>query len=207
MSFKPKPTSNQPLIPAGLHRAICYSIIDLGTQKTSYEGQDTGWKEQINITFELPEVRGTFKDADGNEVDKPRVVGKTYTLSFYSEAALAKLYLAWQGKELKSEKQIPPLLGENCQVMMAHKTNKDGSLKSKMVSITPLSGNMEIMKPENPMVIYEIEQGEPPAHLPNWMKEEIKKSREFQAMSDNAQELPCDYNGSEPTPGDDIPWE
>ena len=64
-------------VPAGMHLARCFRIVDLGTQKTSYMGKDK-LNRKILIQFEIHS-----EDADGNPLltDKgePLSISKRYT--------------------------------------------------------------------------------------------------------------------------------
>jgi len=204
MSFKPKPAgSNFPPVPAGTHHAICYSIVDIGTH---YNEKYDKTAQKVIFTFELPDVRIDI-DKDGEKKNLPRAISQTYTLSFHEKANLTKDITAWRGKPIGSDEEgvISGRLGENCLLTITN-TTKDGRTYANIAGIAGLMSSMTPKKPENPAVIYEIESGEPPEAIPQWIRDRIKESKEFQAMSDNAQELPCDYTGSEPTPGDDIPF-
>ena len=197
MSFKPKPPkSNRKQVPIGTHHAICYGIIDTGTQFSEKFDKES---QEIILNFEFPDHRDNFDDGDGNMVDKPLVLSRTYTLSFHEKSNLCKDLTAWLGRPPKAG-DIQSRMGANCFAVIEHTE----SGKSKIASIVSLHSSVTPKEPENPKIMYEIEQGEPPETMYDWIKDRIKESKEFQAMSDNAQELPCDYNGSEPTPGDDI---
>ena len=43
-----------PSVSIGVHKARCVKIIDLGTQKSDFDGNVT-WKRQVLIIFETPE--------------------------------------------------------------------------------------------------------------------------------------------------------
>ena len=47
-----KPVSNFKPVPAGMHLARCYKIIDLGTQKSEYKG-DVKLLSKVMIQFEV----------------------------------------------------------------------------------------------------------------------------------------------------------
>ena len=57
----------------GVHEARCVKVIDLGTQKSTFEGETT-WKRQVMLIWELPEQ---LKDG------MPLTISKFYNLSLH----------------------------------------------------------------------------------------------------------------------------
>jgi hypothetical protein len=79
------------LVPAGMHLARCYRIIDLGTQPTKF-----GDKLQVMIQFE---VHG--EDDEGNPLltsyGEPLSISKTYTNSLNEASNLSAHLESWRG--------------------------------------------------------------------------------------------------------------
>ena len=75
-------------VPDGSHLARCYRIIDMGTQKTEFEGK-VKFLPKVMIQFE---VHG--EDAEGNPTitskNEPMSISKNYTLSLADKATLRK---------------------------------------------------------------------------------------------------------------------
>ena len=63
--------------PAGTHRAICYRVIDLGTQQSEYQGQ-TKHQRKIMLSWELVDER---MPASGDYPERPFTIHQRYTLS------------------------------------------------------------------------------------------------------------------------------
>lgn len=76
------------LPPAGTHLAICYRVIDLGTQETNWQGQ-TKRQHKILVSWELPDE----KMSDG----RPFTISQRYTWSMSDKAALRKDLESWRG--------------------------------------------------------------------------------------------------------------
>jgi len=86
----PKPDeSNYVAPPAGLQPAVCTGIIDLGTQKVTFQGQEKQ-QRKIRILFELLDE----KQADG----RPFTISKKYTLSMSDRANLKADLEGWRGR-------------------------------------------------------------------------------------------------------------
>ena len=73
------------IAPAGSHDAVCYTIVDLGTQSTPY-----GVKRQLYLAWELP--------GELTPKGKPFVVGKFYTLTGDARGALRQDLESWFGR-------------------------------------------------------------------------------------------------------------
>ena len=100
----------------------CYSIIDLGTQVTTY-----GPKRQILMSVELPLQTEEFEG-----VVKPMMASKKYTLSFNKKAILRKDMESWYGKKF-NDKDIEnsggfdpsKILGRTGQVLLEENDTGD----------------------------------------------------------------------------------
>ena len=96
--FLPQPTEggNFEPAPAGTHVAICYRVIDLGTQESVYNGEKKSARKVL-ISWELPNE----EKADG----KPFVISATYTWSMHEKSTLRKTLEAWRGAAPPSPKR------------------------------------------------------------------------------------------------------
>lgn len=83
--------------PVGVHLARCIGIIDLGTQKSEYQGQ-ANIRRQCVVKWELPE---TLMD-DG----RPFVVSKFYTTSLSEKANLRADLVNWRGRDFTPEELL-----------------------------------------------------------------------------------------------------
>src|SRR5258708_18184466 len=95
-------------VPAGSYTAVCYRVIDLGTQFSEFYKKAS---HKIMISWELDE-----KMADG----KPYSIHKRYTLSSGKNAALRKDLESWRGKAFTNEEfgtfDIGVLIGVGCMI-------------------------------------------------------------------------------------------
>lgn len=169
--------------PAGAHRAVCIGFIDLGTQKTEYQGQ-TSHKRLIRIRWELADE---FMD-DG----KPFTISKRYTWSMGDRANLRKDLESWRGKPFEKSDFGPSgfdtrkLLGVPCLLTIVHKDSQNG-IFANISAISPLPKGME--KPgghNNELSYVALEKGRFSQDdfdlLHEKTKEQIRLSPEYQEV-------------------------
>jgi hypothetical protein len=111
------------LVPAGMHLARCYRIIDLGTQPTKF-----GDKHQVMIQFE---VHG--EDDEGNPLltpnGDPLSISKTYTNSLNEASTLSAHLESWRGVAFTPAERkgfdLQKILGIWGMVTVVHSTSGD----------------------------------------------------------------------------------
>ncbi len=169
-------------VPAGVYQGICYSIYDLGTQ---YQKNFDKYAHQCLIIWEIPSERIEIQ-RDGNTFSLPRVVSKTFTMSLGTKANLRKYLESWRGRVFTDEElqgfDISKLVGVNGMVQVIH-TSKDGNTYANVSAILPLYKGMQKLEPENPIVVYKLEDGEPPEATPKWIVDRIHASTEWQGVN------------------------
>ena len=115
------------LVPAGTHMAICYGIVDLGTQAYSYQGE----QKQARQCRVLWELHG--EDADGQpltlEDGWPLSLSQRYTLSLAEKAKLRKTLISWRGREFTSQElkgfDLRTIIGAPCMLTVTHAVKGD----------------------------------------------------------------------------------
>jgi hypothetical protein len=131
--------SNFTPAPFGAHRAVCIGFIDLGTQRTEYQGQ-TSHKRLIRIRWEL--VDEVMDDG------KPFTISKRYTWSMSDRATLRKDLESWRGKPFEKSDFGPSgfdtkrLLGVPCLLTVVHKDGTNGTF-ANITAISPLPKGMD----------------------------------------------------------------
>lgn len=177
---------DRPLPPKGMQQAVLYSVIELGTHKTEYMGKEK-IQRKINVAWELPFVPKLKYEDDGQTIERPQCIFRSYTLSLYEKAKLAEHLSGWRGEKFtKAEENgfnIFSMLQPNTNVLLnvVHYEGNDGKVRARYESISPLMPNMNETLPENPTIFYCIaECGDNfPEGMPEWCVEEIKKSPEY----------------------------
>lgn len=143
---------NFELIPADQYAAICYRVIDLGTQKGEYQGVPNH-KRQAMISWEID-----AKMEDG----KPFAISKWYTLSLNEKSSLRPDLESWRGKAFTQEEldgfDISKLLKVPCLLQIVHKTNKQGQIKASVNSIMKLPKAMIAPAIVNPLIDFSLDE-------------------------------------------------
>jgi hypothetical protein len=127
-------------VPAGMHLARLYRIIDMGTQKSEYEG-NVNFLHKVKFVWE---VHGTDDDGTPLVTEKgdPMAITKDYTLSWGEKANLRKDLEAWRGKPFTAEEQrrfdLKNVLDKWCMVNIQHKPRQKGGVYANVVNVTPV---------------------------------------------------------------------
>lgn len=162
-------------VPTGLQQAVCVFVEDIGTHNGSYLGKPTQ-SHQIVICWELAE-----KMAQGENIGKPFMQSKFYTLSLNEKANLRKDLESWRGKSFTEDElkgfDLEKLIGINCMVNIVEHTRQDGRVGQKIGSIAQ---KMKVL-PD----IQKINQ-KPPAWIDEKRKESIEFMNQGGAFSDGA---------------------
>jgi len=154
--------------PEGTHTAVLYSIVDLGTQKSDYNGE-VKIQHRIRFDWELSDE----KMQDG----RPFAIGREYTASLHSKAELAKMIKAWVGVDPSGGFDASTLLGKACNVSIMH--NDKGY--ANITAIAPLKKNEKAPPPVNPLREFDLNNYKQAVFdsLPDFLKEKIKLSPEY----------------------------
>jgi len=169
----------QPLIEAGLHEAVCYAIVDVGTSHNDVFNKD---QRKVVFIWEIPDSRIDIPEK-GN---LPRALSKHYTNSLQEKANLRKDLVSWRTKEFTKEEEdlfeFKRVLGASCLLNIIHKEKRNGDMCAAIENVLPLKGKK--LTAENNLILYGIEEHglSIPKNLPPWLIEEIKVSPEYQAI-------------------------
>jgi len=127
-------------VPPGNHLARCYRIIDLGTQKSEYQGQ-VKFLRKVMINWE---VHGENDAGEPmvTERGEPLSIFKNYTLSWGENANLRKDMQAWRGKPWSDEEakrfDLKQILGVWGMLNVIQRPGKNGNIYSNVQSISPV---------------------------------------------------------------------
>lgn len=125
--------------PAGLQKAVCVDVRDMGIERSEKYGNE---QHKILITWQLEEKMDS---------GKRYIISRKFTLSLNEKAALRAFLEAWRGKpfsdaELRNGFDVEKLIGVNCYLQIFH--TEDGKY-ANVVNIMPLRGGEETLEPEN----------------------------------------------------------
>lgn len=196
MSLKVSEDSTQfPILEAGEHLGICYSIVDAGTREEQYMDNPPKLRKLIFVTWEIPAL--TLDDG------RPKATGKKYTASLNENSALYKDLVTWRGKPFTNEElksfDVSKMIGAPANLHVEHYEDKNGKKRA---------GLKAIFKPDvfkttetiNDPVIFDLDvycefvsgstdeatvaMSETFDKIPEWLQEIIKDSIEYKAVAD-----------------------
>lgn len=201
MSFiiKKEQGKTQKPVPVGMYQAVLYSIIDLGTHQADPKFKPS---RKVAFTFELTDHFIEIDD-NGESVKKRKAISKEVPmkLSDYKDGSnLFKLLKSWVGlKSVPDEGyDLSQLLGNNAFLNIVHTPGaKDPSKTYSIIdSVNPLPNGIPILEPENNIFCFFIEETPQriPETIPEWARNKIMKSEEYQQHGVAAVNLDDDGN-------------
>jgi hypothetical protein len=163
--------------PQGVHHAISYALVDLGTHENEFNGE-VSERHQVWISFEFPEL---VVEVDGEP--KPRVISGFYTLSLHEKANLRKMLEGWRGREFKDHElrgfDLKNILEKPCIIHVIH--NRDG--KAKINSVMPADEHTKQLQKSNETIYFSFEDGGGiPDNIPDGIRNIIMKSFEYNTL-------------------------
>lgn len=180
-------------IPAGSYHAVCYSVVDLGTQPSTLYAPS----RKVLIQWEIPSERIEY-ERDGKQVNLPRATSQQFTLSMHPKGNLRKFLESWRGVPFTDEQagdfDIAKLVGANCILNIIHKAGTGqnaGKVYANVSSVSPLMKGMERKGLENPSLTFSLDDfnGVPitfPKGMPEWVQKKICESEEFLSRTKKA---------------------
>lgn len=179
--------SNFKRVPAGAYIGRCYSLIDLGTQKT--DGQfGVKMNHKIKISWELfgDDDQGNPLTIDIDGVQMPMTISKNYTVSLHEKANLRKELAAWRGRDFTEEEakafDVSKLIGAYCMVNVTT-SETNGKTYSNVAGLTPIPSALKNSKPTpvHKNVIFDLDNPDMEifAGFYDKLKEQIQQSPEW----------------------------
>lgn len=171
------------LVPAGNHLAICYQMIEIGTEEGEYNGE-VKKSYKVRIVWELCNEKKVFNPEKG---EQPYSIGKDYTLSMHEKATLRHDLQSWRGKAFTDEEangfDITKLLGKPCMLNVIHKTSKTGNNYATIAGVTAVPKGMPVPAQSNPSFVFSYDEWSDQkfAALPEWLKNRISVTPEFKS--------------------------
>lgn len=157
----------------GTYAAVCYRVIDLGTQTNTYEGKQTS-RHQVLLSFELDELM---------EDGRPFSVSMFLTASLHEKATMRKVLESWRGRAFTADElagfDLRAVLGKPCMVSVV--VNDKG--KTKVASVSKLPKGMHAPKAVNPQLHFDLAEFDAKAfeQIPDGLKKIITQSPEYHA--------------------------
>jgi hypothetical protein len=172
MSYLPEPNDNGDfqLPPAGTHLGVCYQVILLGHQPSTYNGV-TKHKPKIWLAWELPD--------ELMEDGQPFTVRQTYTWSMSQKAKLREDLKGWRGKDFEEKDfgnkpgafNIKNVLGKCCLLNIVHNVNGEKTYANVQSISRVMKGQPLTQKTANPLIYF-------------WLNKELFDSGVYSGLSD-----------------------
>lgn len=159
----------------GSYAAICYKMLDLGTQVGEYKGEPTSARKLV-IFWELAE-----KMTDG----RPFSVCQYYTMSLNEKANLRKMMESWRTRQFTEDElkgfDLRKLLGKSCMISLT-RTDKG---KIKVAGVSALPKGMPIPAQVNPSLAFSLDSFDPQVFegLTDYWKGQIMDSPEYRLIN------------------------
>jgi hypothetical protein len=177
----------EPISP-GMHPAVCYGVVDLGTQPAFGNFPP---KHKVLFLFELPEERADFTRED-KKVNLPRAISCTFTLSLHTKGNMRPALEGWRGREFTPQElegfNVMQCLSANALLNVTHKSGSGknaGRTFAEIKSINPLPKGTKKRQPENPLLQFSLDDFQPgnpivkPANMPDWIWARVTQADEY----------------------------
>ena len=178
------PKSNFTPPPAGTFPAVCYRIIDLGTQPVPFQGE-VKHKHRIMLSWELHD------DECLTDEGKPMTVHKPFTFSMHPKATLRKSLESWRGKAFEKSDfgeggfDLSKLVGVPCLIGITHE-ERDGEVYANITSISKMLKGMKASALQNAEQVVWIDDKLKPEALEKLsenLRTKIMSSPEYKALA------------------------
>lgn len=192
-------------IPAGSYVARCYSLIEIGTESFTYMGEEKS-VHKLRLTWELATEMKVFKEEIG---EQPLVVSEEFTLSLSEKSKLRPFLESWRGKQFTAQElmgfDLESIVGVPCMLNIIHSESKKGTKFATIASISPVPKGISCPPQINAkqVLTYAEWNQETFDSLPDFMREKIMKTPEYQEMTTPSEKEPVT---DEEINIDDIPF-
>lgn len=174
--------------PQGVHLGRCFRVIDLGTQKTTWQGKEK-WSRKVLFSWELHGEDDAGEPLLTDE-GKPLSISSRYTLSLGDNAAMRSMLEGWRGRTFTDDElagfDLKDVLGKWCMVNVTH-TSKDGKTYENVAGVTPVPKLMRQNLPAavNEAQFYDVTEPDASvfAKLSERLQETIQGCKEWQKVS------------------------
>ncbi len=164
--------------PTGSHIARCIKMIDIGTQKSEFQGR-ANIKRQIILAWELP-----LELMSPEHGGKPFVVSKFYTASLNEKANLRKDLANWRGRDFSDQELLgfdsKNLLDKGCMLSIIHNDKN----RARVAGVMAMPKGTVLPPATHPLVYFSLEPDEFDVavfdSLPDGFKRMIDVSPEYQ---------------------------
>jgi len=181
------------IVPAGLHLARCYRVVDLGTQVTVFQGKEKT-NRKVLISFEM-HGEDEFGNPMVTDNGDPLSVSKNYTLMLAELASLRKDLQSWRGREFTKEElkgfQLSNILDQWAMLSIIHTNGNDDRIYANISAVMPVPANIKkagLPAGHNKTTIFSIDSPDMALFesFSDGLKAKIEKSPEWQSRTSYA---------------------
>ena len=175
MKIKDRAKPKTPPVEPGVYMAVCVGVIDLGEQ---YSEKFKSYSNKVKIVWAIP---SETIEIDGKTEE--RQLSKEFTFSLSKKGSLRTFLESWAGKSFTddefAEMDIFSVLGKPCQLQVVLNETKE---YSNVANLMQLPKGMPAPASQTPFITWDMEAWDDVAFekLPEWTKEQIKKSTQYQ---------------------------
>lgn len=203
LTVKANITSTFRPVPAGMHLARCYRIVDLGTQISEWNGEQKRlYKVMLCWEVHGEDDAGVPMTTDRGE---PMSISKNYTMSLGEMSRLRADLTSWRGRDFSPDElrgfQLKNILGAWCMISVTRTPGRDGKEYSNIVSVNPVPAAIRkagLPNGFNELTMFDLD--DPDLALfdtfSNSLKERIESSPEWKARGSSAEQYQKEQNAS-----------
>lgn len=200
-------------VPPGMYLARCYRIVDMGTQKSEWQGE-VKHLHKVMLQFEVhgeDEMGKSLITSKG----EPMTISKNYTLSLGDKAALRKDLQTWRSRDFTAEElrgfELKNILGVWAMLSVAKSVGNNGKEYTNIMTVNPVMAAVKkagLPEGFNALGLFYID--EPDMEMFETfgknLKERIQSSPEWQARSTSSHKPKPSGNSGFDDMADDVPF-
>lgn len=194
MKIKDRAKPKTPPVEPGVYMAVCVGVVDLGEQ---YSEKFKNYANKVKFVWALP---GETIEIDGKTEE--RQLSKEFTVSASKKGSLRGFLESWNSKTYSDEEfgevDLFEQIGKACQLQVV--LNDTGEY-SNVANLMPLPKGMPLPTTKTAFFTWDMDAWDDAAFekLPEWTREQIKKSTQYQKEHLPAQtvEVKAEAQGAE----------
>lgn len=175
MKIKDRAKPKTPPVEPGVYMAVCVGVIDLGEQ---YSEKFKSYSNKVKFVWALP---SETIEIDGKAEE--RQLSKEFTFSVSKKGGLRTFLESWNSKTYSDDEfadlDVFDQVGKPCQLQVV--LNDTGEY-SNVANLMPLPKGMPAPVTNTTFITWDMEAWNDAVFetLPEWTKEQIKKSTQYQ---------------------------
>ena len=172
--------------PAGVHRAVCVDLVDLGKKTVTYDGVEKT-QPRLKLIWQIDEL---MPQEGGSFEPRRFIVWKNYTASLHPMALLRKDLESWRGRPFTTEEleeegfDFEKLIGVNCLLQVMHNNGTYLGRSTTFANVTSVLPPSKVEPPLLPDGHYVRVQDREKEQVPEEEKSSIEVVSEDEAQDD-----------------------